>query len=198
MKFCYGLMLFIYFTLSCQTDNSDSTASDFKQDAVNELDVVKSMIGRVGFLELPYSQNILSENIDSKWEIYPESMDTLVFGKGTIIVAGALPDTSTYYCFLYYLIGDLQYPHLITLDKQGNLIDDLNISLGICGLPVVADTSINEFTISKELQITSNFRCKGKVYTEDSMERTEDVDMQKEAIGQISKRGKIYFTIKEK
>ena len=159
---------------------------------------LKELIQKVGILELPFSHDILNDGIESKYVIRENSLDTLFFENGNVQICGVLPDTSSYYCFLYYAIGDIAYPRLLTIDKEGKEIDRQNISLGVCGAPIDVDTSINRFEIDKNMNIKSYYKCHGTVDTNDSITKTAVINELEEGTGMITRDGKIELQVKKR
>jgi hypothetical protein len=197
--FAYLTILFVISSCVENTNkNSNSQKeSELRNDSFNKIEYVKQLVKKVGLIELPYSFDILNDQIDSEYVIKSNSADTLFFEIGNVHISGILPDTLNFYCFLYITIGDLAYPKLLTIDKKGIIIDRKSLCLGVCGAPIDVDSSINRITIDKELKIKSYYYCKGTVETNDSIPKNIEINERIEGVGIISKNGKIEFETKE-
>lgn len=182
----------VFFVLaSC--NNSANQPNHGKES--KRISYLADLMKKTGFLKLPISCNILKADFKANYTTEGNSIDSLFFESGNIEVCGFLPDTSNYYGILYYQIGDLSYPKLMTIDKQGFVIDKKELCLDVCGPPVDVDSSINRFEIDKDLTIKLFYYCHGKVQTEDEKQLMVKVQEQKKGIGNITKKGKIKLTI---
>jgi hypothetical protein len=168
--------------ISCSQTSTDNIRAKY----------ISTLIKKVGIQELPYSFDLTKDQIISKHDINRNSIDTLFFDDWNGLVAGVLPDTSGYYCFLYYSVGDALYPNLVTIDKKGNIIDKANICIGNCaGLMIDIDSCIDKVTINKDLSIDLLYRVRGSVETQDSLHKTVKVNNQIKGKGKILEDGKI-------
>jgi hypothetical protein len=180
--------LTIFFILTSCNSATNLTKPGLESQRIAYL---TDLIKKVGFLKLPISYDIEKADFESKYTTKENSIDTLFFKSANEIVCGFLPDTSRYYCILYYQIGDLDYPNLLTIDKRGAIIDRKGLCLNVCGPPVEVDSSINRFEIDKSLNIKSFFYCHGKVETNDSIPKQLEVSEKIDGTGNITKDGKI-------
>jgi hypothetical protein len=184
--------LTVFFVLTSCSDAVNQTKLRLESKRIEYL---SDLIEKVGFLNLPISYDILKADFESKYTTKSNSIDTLFFESENVHVCGFLPDTSSYYCILYYQIGDLVYPKLLTIDKHGLIIDKKDLCLDVCGAPVEVDSSINRFEIDKDLNIKSYFYCHGKVQTNDENPKIVEVQEQEQGLGNISKKGKIKLIV---
>jgi hypothetical protein len=153
---------------------------------------IRSLIKKVGIQELPYSFDLTKDQIQSKHDVDRNSIDTLFFDDWNGHVAGLLPDTLNFYCFLYYSVGDALYPNLVTINKKGEVIDKANICIGNCaGLMIDIDSCMDKVTINKDLSINLLYRVRGSAETHDSIPKTVKVNNQIKGKGKILKNGKI-------
>jgi hypothetical protein len=179
---CIRFFIFSTFLISCIQSNTYNFRAKY----------IRSLIKKVGIQELPYSFDLTKDQIQSKYDIDRNSIDTLFFDDWNGHVAGVLPDTSNFYCFLYYSVGDALYPNLVTIDKKGKIIDKANICIGNCaGLMIDIDSCIDKVTINKDLSINLLYRVRGSAETRDSIPKTVKVNNQIIGKGKILKNGKI-------
>lgn len=183
MKQITKLILILILT-SCGNSNKDKTAT--------KVDYIKTLIKKVGFQELPYSHDLMKDKEEYKYNVDRNSMDTLFFDDLNGHIIGVLPDTSKYYCFLYFGVGDVLYPCLTTIDKKGNKIDNKSICIGQCaGVMIDYDTCIDRVTIEKDLTINMFYKLHGFVEREDNITKVDTICNQMIWTGRITKNGKI-------
>ena len=117
-------------------------------------------------------------------------MDTLFFDSGSL--GGVLPDTTSFYCILYYQVGDSLYPFLTTIDKDGNVIDNAPIGIGHCrGLLIDIESCVDQVTINRDLSIELFYKVVGSADTNDSIPKTVRICNQILGTGRVTKEGKI-------
>lgn len=187
-----SILPYLFFSLVFIGCQSNSTK---EPDMVKRKEYILELIRKVGFIKLPFEHDILNPDFESKYYTNNTSLDTVFFGKTSAQISGFLPDTSNYFCVLLFQTGDLVYPYLLTIDKSGNAIDTADLCLNVCGAPVDIDSSVNRFEIDKDLRITSYYYCHGKVYINDSISKSVEINDKLEANGQIKGDGKIEFKV---
>jgi hypothetical protein len=157
-----------------------------------KVDYVRSLIKKVGFQNLPYSHDLIDDKIDSKYDINRNSLDTLYFNDLNSHIVGVLPDTTNFYCFLYFGVGDALYPCLTTIDKNGNKIDSKSICIGQCaGIMIQYDTCIDNVTIEKDMTINMYYRLHGFVNSKNDSNKIDTICNMMIWTGRIDKNGKI-------
>src|SRR5215831_10824324 len=104
-----------------------------KASEANRIEYIRALVRQVGIQQLPFTYDLAKKNPDSRRQVDRSSMDTLFFDDLNGSVGGVLPDTLNYYGFIYYKVGDLLYPYLVTVDKKGDVIDRQLIGIGNCG-----------------------------------------------------------------
>ena len=150
---------------------------------------LKNLMTKIGFIKLPFTYDIAASKIDSKHFMDHNSMDTLFFDSGQF--QGVLPDTTNFYCFLYYQPGDSLYPFLTTVDKSGNVIDTQNIGFGYCnGLLIDIDRCIDQVTIEKDMGLDLLYIATGTAEN-DSTKQTIKICNKIVGTGKINEKGKI-------
>ncbi|HBK88535.1 MAG: hypothetical protein U0289_06150 [Cyclobacteriaceae bacterium] len=123
---------------------------------------IKRLINSVGFVSLPFNYDVYKSNPETRFSIDRKTVDLLGFDYGPI--QGVLPDTSSHYVFLHYVIGDSVYPILNSFDKNGNKIDQQGIGVCYCngGGPIARqDECTDVVTIHRDLTIEAFYRFRG-------------------------------------
>jgi hypothetical protein len=89
--------------------------------------MIPNIIKESGFIKLPLVFNADIDNLKLNYRVNHKSNDTLLLEGIISGIIGFLPDTTNYYAFLYYTIGDMLYPTIRTMDKNWQKIDDKKI-----------------------------------------------------------------------
>ena len=182
MKYWTILILLIF--SHCGQKKANSTS--------DRIEYIRALIKKVGIKELPYNYDMVKRNIHSKYSVDRNSMDTLFFDDLNGSIEGVLPDTSNYFGFIYYKIGDSIYPWLVTIDGQGKIIDRQQIGIGACGgLAIDVDSCVDRVSINKDLQIDMLYKMRGSADTNDSIPRAVKICNRIFGKGKITKEGKI-------
>jgi len=184
----YWTIITLIFTTACGQKINNSEARRLEQ--------ARALIKKIGFQQLPFSYDMAKLNLDSRHSVDRNSNDTLFFDDFNGTVGGVLPDTSDYFGFIYYKVGDSIYPFLVTVDKKGKIVDRQGIGIGNCNglLTVDVDSCLDRVTINKELQIALLYKLRGSVQTKDSIPKTVKLCNQIIGSGRITKNGKIEIT----
>lgn len=163
-----------------------------KKKVIDKVGHLKNLMAKIGFVELPFTYDIAASKIDSKYSMDHNSMDTLFFDSGQF--QGVLPDTSNFYCVLYYQTGDSLYPFLTTIDKKGNVIDTQNIGIGYCnGLLIDIDQCVDQVTIKEDMRLDLLYKATGTAEN-DSTRQTIKICNTIVGTGKINEKGKIEIT----
>jgi len=159
---------------------------------VDKVEHLKNLMHKIGFVKLPFTYDIARSKIESTYSVDHNSPDTLFFDSGQF--QGVLPDTTNFYCILYYQSGDSLYPFLTTIDKSGNVIDTQNIGIGYCGgLPTGVDHCIDQVTIGEDMSLHLLYHATG-TRTDDSTHQTTKICNKILGTGAITGKGKIEIT----
>lgn len=181
--------LFLIFALGCQTQEEHSVGDNKK------IDRVRALYNSAEKLKLPLVWENTSNEfpIDGKRHIRLYKADTLIFSNATgYALMGVVRDTAKFYTFLFSYPADDTRPYILTIDKQGELINQLlsGYSCGVdCGYYCVGAT----FSLNKDL----SFKSQHMSYSADCIENDSKLDTSKvtytvlEKVGFISKEGKI-------
>ena len=137
-------------------------------------------------------RDMVKRDFHSKYSVDKNSMDTLFFDDFNGSIEGVLPDTSTYFGFIYYKVGDSLYPFLTTIDKKGQIIDRQSIGIGACGgLAIDVDSCVDKVSINEKLEIDMFYKMRGTADTNDSIPQTVKICNWISGKGKITKDGKI-------
>lgn len=90
---------------------------------------IQNIIAEQQPISFPF-RNHIEESCQDCSKVLPK--DSAYFMPGAL-VNGYLPDTASYYGFVYYINGDYSYPYLRTFNKQGNILADSQLS-GFAGV----------------------------------------------------------------
>ena len=105
----------------------------YQKKKVNDFDKeqkLRELISKTQILELPIFLDINnSEKYANLTGLGKLINPNIKYESDVTPVLGVLPDTSNYYHFLCYGIGDALYPKMISFDKKGNLLQDKLICL---------------------------------------------------------------------
>jgi hypothetical protein len=155
---------------------------------------IQKVIKKSGFIKLPL---IFDANIDNSlkfnYDVDIKGNDSLIFDEDIYRIVGFLPDTTNYYAFLFHSVGDMLYPTIMTLDKNGNKIDRQIICAAGCAGQTVVEVSscYDSVWIDSELRLKSISKVIGIVNTEDSIPKTLNICNMIKVQGLIEKSGKI-------
>jgi len=183
------IILFFIGLISC-----NSSKQTVKEPQEIKLEQIRNVIQKTGFVILPL---IFDANIDgtlkSDYKVDFKSNDSLIFESDIWSIVGFLPDTTDYFAFLFYTVGDMLYPTIMTIDKKGNKIDRQIICAAGCAGHTVLEVSscYDSVWISKDLKIKSISKVIGTVITEDSIPQTLNICNMRQLTGFIDKNGKI-------
>lgn len=158
---------------------------------------IRDVIKKSGFIKLPLEFDAMNENyLKRNYEVDFKGNDSLLFDSDVWEIIGFLPDTSNYYAFLFYSVGDMLYPTVVTMDKNGNKIDRNVICAGGCAGHAAVDiiNCYDSVLITKDLNIRSISKLIGTVETEDSTLKIVDICNMRKTEGFIDKTGKIKLT----
>jgi hypothetical protein len=165
-----------------------------KTSEVNRIGHIRTLMKQVGIQPLPFNYDMTKRNPDSRHSVDRNSNDTLFFDDLNGSVGGVLPDTANYFGFIYYKVGDSLYPFLVTVDKNGNVIDRQPIGIGACGgLAIDIDSCVDRLTINKNLELDLLYKVRGtaEAKTSDTTFQTVKVCNTITGEGRITKEGKI-------
>ncbi len=119
----FYLLILVGFILLSFQFHQKNEVDDFDKELK-----LRELISKTQTLELPIFLDVYQEEksakligLDKLLKMNIESMDD---GNDLIPVLGILPDTSNYFTFLAYGVGDILYPIFTTFDKEGNLIEN--------------------------------------------------------------------------
>ena len=131
---------------------------------------IQHVIKTCGFIKLPLSFcPDLDYVLQSKYHVNLASDDTLLFDNVYNIV-GFFPDTTNYYAFLHRPIENWSHPAIVTMDKNGQKIDEKIIrTTKSCEEHIqFSTTSISDIIlIYKDLTFESISKAKGVVGIDD-------------------------------
>lgn len=122
-KINFYFLFFLGFVLLSFQFSQKKEVNDFDKEQK-----LRELISKTQILELSLFLNVYEEDKSAKL-IGLSQLINPNYKTDLMHVLGILPDTSNYFTFLAYKIGDILYPTLITFDKKGNLIDDKSILL---------------------------------------------------------------------
>jgi hypothetical protein len=179
----------------------ESIESDFKSSLANfkqktdslKRQMIPNVIKESGFIKLPLVFDADIDNLKLNYRINYKSNDTLLFEGVMDGIIGFLPDTTNYYAFLYYTIGDMLYPTIQTMDKNWQKIDNKIIcATGCSGHVQLNITSCyDSVKIFKDFKIKSISRAVGTVEDEDLASHILNICNTRILDGLIDKNGKI-------
>jgi len=135
---------------------------------ITKREQIKVSINDIGFIKLPLKFDANDESgLKSSYLVNRNSNDTLLFGTEIREIVGFLPDTTNYYAFLFFTIGDILYPTIKTMDKNWEEIDQRIIcASSFSGLLAVdVKSCYDSVWIYKDLTIKSISKFEGTVET---------------------------------
>lgn len=177
------------FLASC---NSNRLTTKNSQEI--KLEQIRNAIKKSGFIKLPL---IFDANFESSlkinYRVEINGNDSLIFDSDIRSIVGFLPDTSNYYAFLFHTVGDMLYPTIMTIDKNGKKLDrQIICAAGCAGHAAVDVTSCYDSVwISKDLKIKSMSKVIGTVETNDSIPKIVNICNVRKVDGFIDNSGKI-------
>jgi hypothetical protein len=175
--------------LSCNSSkHTQGQSHDIK------LEQVKTIIQQSGFVKLPLTFDAnLDNSLKSNYNVDLKSIDSLIFDSDINSIVGFLPDTAEFYAFLFHTVGDMLYPTIMTIDKNGNKIDrQIICAAGCAGHAALEVTSCYDSVwIYNDLKIKSISKVIGTVDTEDSIPKTLIICNMRIVDGMIDLSGKI-------
>jgi len=179
------LLIILTLFFSCKTDKPK-----------NKYEQIQHVIEKSGFIKLPLVFDANIEGIlKTNYSVNYAGDDTLLFkDNGIFELVGFLPDTTNYYAFIYFTIGDMLYPTIVTMDKNWQKIDEKIIcTWGCLTSPLVNVISCYDSVwIYEDLRIRSVSRVVGAIeIEEDSTLEVLDICSMKILDGFIDKTGKI-------
>ncbi|MGE0090878.1 MAG: hypothetical protein AB7S50_15520 [Bacteroidales bacterium] len=172
----------------------NSSKQTVKEPQEIKLDQIRKVIQKTGFVKLPLIFDANSDNsLKSNYDVDFKSNDSLIFESDIWSIIGFLPDTTDYYAVLFHSVGDMLYPTIMTIDKNGNKIDRQIICTGGCAGHAAVDISscYDSIWIESDLKIKSISKVIGTVETEDSIPQTLNICNMRILDGLIEKNGKI-------
>lgn len=178
-------------TLFCSCHSNNLTNKESQDIKVIQ---IRNLISNVGFINLPIEIDANIENsLTGNYNVNFNGLDSLVFDKDIYSVVGFLPDTTDYYAFLFHTVGDMLYPTIMTISKEGNKIDRQIICAGACAGHAALDivSCYDSVWIYKDLRIASTSRVIGTIETEDTIPQILNVCNKITVTGQINKNGQI-------
>jgi len=187
MKYKLITILIIILISSCVSRKEKNT-QEIKIEYIQEL------VNKIGFIELPLVFDANNENaLKSIHFINMKGKDSLLFDNTVERIIGFLPDTSKYYAIMFYEVGDMLYPSIMTIDKTGNKIGrEIICAAGCAGHAVVEISSCYDSVwIQKNLKIKSISKVIGIVETEDSIPQTIKICNKTIVEGLINENGLI-------
>lgn len=175
---------FYILIIACQT------AKNSKQEENNKLQRINELFGKAEKLTLP----LVWENTSNEYPvaknklISPDKFDTDLFEgeANTLTLIGVLEDTSRFYTFLFSYPADDTRPYILTIDKQGELINQFlsGYSCGAdCGYYCVGAT----FSLEKDF----SFKSKHISYRAECINNYSTIDTSKVTSTVVEKRGVI-------
>ncbi len=170
--------------------NSGHSENQGESDKIGQL---KNLLKKIGLQQLPFRYDLTKSSNNGVHYVDLTSRDRQFVTSG--IFGGVLPDTTKFYCILYYQPGDSLYPFLTTIDKKGNVIDDKMIGVGYCGGLASLDviTCVDQVTINSDLSFDLFYKVTG----------TAEIDSTKKVIpicnsitgsGRIDETGRIIIS----
>ncbi|MBS1553899.1 MAG: hypothetical protein JSU09_03150 [Bacteroidetes bacterium] len=182
----YWVVTSILFLSGCryQTSQTDNRSS-----------YIRELAKIVGIQQVPFKYDLAKHNPDIRRSINKHSPDTLFFDDFNGSIGGLLPDTSNFFGFIYYKVGDSHYPFLLTVDKKGKIIDRQSIGLGHCGGQVVdIESCTDSVSINEKLEIEMLYEMRGKVEINDSIPKEIKICNWISGKGKVTKEGRIEVT----
>jgi len=184
------ILLSFFVMTSCVLNHQDKVQ--------NRVEYIRNLSDSLGFIELPFSYDIMKDYDKEYFKILKNSNDTLIFPWGYGRMIGILPDTSDYYGFLYLDMGEYQYPSLRIFNKTGTLIEEKNICIGYgngseAGGKMEYDTCYDRVTINKDLSLLMEYKLYGYIESQgrNPIPRSDTIYQEMTWNGQINEDGKI-------
>ncbi len=147
-----------------------------EQPGNNRATYIRELAKRVSTQKLPFKYDMANDNPDLRHKISKNSLDTLYFHDLNGSVGGVLPDTSTYFGFIFYEVGDSFYPFLLTVDNEGRIIDRQSIGIAhFGGIAIDVESCVDMVSIGEDLQIDMLYTLYGTSETNDSIPKTIEV-----------------------
>jgi hypothetical protein len=170
-------------------------ASSCKDDDKAKRQMISNIIKESGFIKLPLAFNVdYDVSLKLNYRVNHKSNDTLLLEGVIDGIIGFLPDTTNYYAFLYYTIGDMLAPTIRTMDKNWQKIDNKEIcTYGCAGhLALNVRSCYDSVWIYRDLKIKSISKVVGTVEIEDdSTSQVLNICNMRLLDGLIDKNGKI-------
>ena len=167
------------------------TNKELKDIKVNH---IRNLISTIGFVNLPVSiDNNIENSLIDAYNVNLNGLDTLVFDKDVYSVVGFFPDTTDYYAFLFHTVGDMLFPTIMTISKEGDKIDRQIICAGGCAGHASLDiiSCYDSVVVYNDLRIASTSRVIGTVEMEDTIPQILDVCNEITVSGHINRNGQI-------
>lgn len=172
----------------------NSSKQTLKEPQEIKLEQIRKVIQKTGFVTLPliFDANI-DNSLESNYKVDFKSNDSLIFESDIWSIIGFLPDTTDYFAFLYHTVGDMLYPTIMTIDKNGNKIDRQIICAAGCAGHTMLEVSscYDSVWIYNDLKIKSISKVIGTVDTEHSIPQTLNICNMRILDGMIEQNGKI-------
>ena len=178
-------------TLFCSCNSNNLTNKESQNIKVNQ---IRNLISNIGFVNLPIEIDANIENsLIGIYNVNFNGPDSLVFDKDIYSVIGFLPDTTDYYAFLFHTVGDMLYPTIMTISKEGNKIDRQIICFKGCVGHAALDiiSCYDSIWIYKDLRIMSISKVVGTIETDEANPKLLNICNEINKTGQINKNGQI-------
>lgn len=198
-KINFYFLFFLGFVLLSFQFSQKKEINDFDKEQK-----LRELISKTQILELPIFLDVYNSEKSAKL-IGLSQLINPNYTTDLMPVLGILPDTTNYFSFLGYGVGDILYPMIYNFDKKGNLIDDKPILLSDnFNIFEEVDLSYQTNTVNlsktdRGLEITLLEITKGKRYREfeANAENTNLTDslfcQQVMQTGFLNENGKVIF-----
>jgi hypothetical protein len=156
-----------------------------------KLNRLRHIIHETEILSLPCIFDANKMHFTTGYQVNPSTQDSLLFHESPLTLFNYLPDTSTYFAFLYGEAGDIIYPGIMTFDKSGILISKKVIATCNCLTNPILDVEscFDSVIIGKDLSILSFSKLKATVQPYDTSNATFDASSDDKLIGRIKPNG---------
>jgi hypothetical protein len=165
-----------------------------------KLNRIRQAVIGAGFINLPLQFDANSESLyERKYNVDIKGNDTLVFDRDIYSIVGFFPDTNNYFSFLFYTVGDMLYPTIMTINKQGDKVSRQIINAtGCSGHSIIDVTSCYDSVwVGRELGIKSLSRVVGTLETDDSIPKLLNICNIIKVEGYVKRNGKIILKTSE-
>ncbi|MEQ9377303.1 MAG: hypothetical protein RIG68_19095 [Imperialibacter sp.] len=170
-----------------------------RQDG-SKKNLLHDLINEVGFVSLPYKA-LFNASTNGTYRIQCWGKDSTLCAdfRGTAsFVIGALPDTSSFYSFIFITISAISKPNLVTFDKQGKRISYESLTEENSVIYAGEILECEEYAvIDTNLKIHSFFESR-VVYEKGAIDEFDTVCTHFETNGYVQKNGVIVLGEKEK